>query len=471
MPAMRAPETTPPAVLAFIAAVSFALGRFGLSVGGFTGDTIAVWPAGGFALAALVLVGRTAWPAVLLGSFASLASVSGHIVWSLTVALGYTLEAVVGALLVERVAGGASAFASARSIFRFVAVTVFVSTPLSAAYGVLATSLFGTSAWSDFVYLWMSWWLANVAGVLVVAPLVLVWAAAPMRWRQLLSLDTLEAVTIVTFLTAVASVVFGGQSPLSFKNYPLEFLCVPVLMWGAFRQGSRTVVTATTALSGIAVWGTTRGFGPFALESRYEGLVLVQAYMSVMATTAAVLAAVVTEHRRAEEQLRELATTDSLTGLANHRKLIEVLRTEINRSNRTYREFSVLFLDLDGLKKINDEHGHLAGSRALCRLAEVLRTSIRTIDTPARYGGDEFAVVLPETPETGAAAVLERIGRKLKASPHTPPLTVSGGIAVCPRDGSSPTQLLRAADRLLYESKSRVAARAPETAELRTGTV
>jgi diguanylate cyclase (GGDEF)-like protein len=151
--------------------------------------------------------------------------------------------------------------------------------------------------------------------------------------------------------------------------------------------------------------------------------------------------------------------------------LIEDLRTQINRSNRTYREISLLFHDHDGLKKINDEHGHLAGSRALCRLAEVLRTSIRTIDTPARYGGDEFAVVLPETPETGAAAVLERIGRKLKASPHTPPLTVSGGIAVCPRDGSSPTQLLRAADRLLYESKSRVAARAPETAELRTGTV
>jgi diguanylate cyclase (GGDEF)-like protein len=177
-----------------------------------------------------------------------------------------------------------------------------------------------------------------------------------------------------------------------------------------------------------------------------------------MAVTGIVLASVVSQHRQAEEQLIALATTDSLTGLANHRRLLDVLRAEIARSNRTGRPFVVAFMDMDGLKVINDRYGHLAGSRAICRVAEALRSSCRAMDTPARYGGDEFAVVLPETTESGGRVVLDRIGARLSADHQTPRLSVSGGVAVFPRDGESPTLLLRAADRLLYQAKARVAA-------------
>ncbi len=96
-------------------------------------------------------------------------------------------------------------------------------------------------------------------------------------------------------------------------------------------------------------------------------------------------------------QVRTLAISDSLTGLANYRHLVDVLQSELERSGRTNRPFSVLLMDLDGLKKINDRHGHVIGSRALCRVATILRLNSRSIDTAARYGGDEFALVLPET--------------------------------------------------------------------------
>src|SRR5438445_11742396 len=99
-----------------------------------------------------------------------------------------------------------------------------------------------------------------------------------------------------------------------------------------------------------------------------------------------------TELKQAESQARLLAVTDPLTGLGNYRRLLDVLHAEIERSGRTGRPFAVLLLDLDGLKKINDCYGHLAGSRALCRVGEVLRLFCRAIDTAARYGGDEFAV-------------------------------------------------------------------------------
>ena len=121
----------------------------------------------------------------------------------------------------------------------------------------------------------------------------------------------------------------AGGFPSDVQNYPLEFLCVPVLLWAAFRQGRRTVGDRHGDSVGMAVWGTMRGFGPFVRDSQNEALVLVQAYIGVMATMGAVLAAVVAEHRHAERQLRELATTDPLTGLANYRRLLDVLQPRL----------------------------------------------------------------------------------------------------------------------------------------------
>jgi diguanylate cyclase (GGDEF)-like protein len=137
------------------------------------------------------------------------------------------------------------------------------------------------------------------------------------------------------------------------------------------------------------------------------------------------------------DQVRQLAVTDPLTGLSNYRTLINVMESEIQRSRRTGRRFAVLLFDLDGLKTINDEHGHLVGSRAICRLASVLRIHCRAMDTAARYGGDEFAVVLPEAGEEAAASVSRRICERLAKDGEFPHVTVSVGAAVFPRDGET----------------------------------
>ena len=162
-----------------------------------------------------------------------------------------------------------------------------------------------------------------------------------------------------------------------------------------------------------------------------------------------------TERKRAEEQAQLLAITDPLTGLGNYRRLLDVLHAEIERSGRTRRPFAVLLLDLDGLKKINDRYGHVAGSRALCRLGDVLRLFCRAIDTAARYGGDEFAVILPETTASAAGFVASRIRERIAADSEQPPLSASIGVAVYPRDGETIEALLHTADRELYGMKSR----------------
>jgi diguanylate cyclase (GGDEF)-like protein len=109
---------------------------------------------------------------------------------------------------------------------------------------------------------------------------------------------------------------------------------------------------------------------------------------------------------------------------------------------------------MDGLKRINDDLGHLTGSRAVCRLAATLSAALRTTDTAARYGGDEFVVVLSDTDYPGAQLVVERTHERLAEDRDVPTLSVSAGVAVYPADGHTPTTLLSAADRALYAHKS-----------------
>jgi diguanylate cyclase (GGDEF)-like protein/PAS domain S-box-containing protein len=160
-----------------------------------------------------------------------------------------------------------------------------------------------------------------------------------------------------------------------------------------------------------------------------------------------------TERKHAEEKVQLLAVTDPLTGLGNYRRLVEALDAEVKRTGRTGRPFAVLLLDLDQLKKINDRYGHLIGSQALCRVADVLRVFCRSIDTAARYGGDEFAVILPETTAAAARLVASRIRNRLATDSLQPPVSASIGVAVYPQDGETMEALLRTADRELYGMK------------------
>jgi diguanylate cyclase (GGDEF)-like protein len=440
-----------PVVLAAVFAVYFLVGKLGLTLAFVNASAGAVSPAAGIALAALLVFGYRVWPAIVLAAVLVNATATWSIPAATAIGVGNTLEALLGAYLVNRFAGGCNALNQVQGILRFAGLTVLASTTVSATCAVVSLSLAGFANWSDYGSIWATWWLANLSGSLLVAPLVMLWSEGPWeRWRPR---KVYEAAALLVVLAVVGWVVFAGFLPADAKGYPLEFTCVPVLLWAALRFGRREVATAVVLLSGLAMWGTLRGDGPFVRDTPNASILLLQAFMGMTAVLSLALAALVSGYAHAEAQLRELAVTDALTGLPNYRRLLDVLRTEIARSDRSDRPFSVLFLDMDGLKRINDEHGHLAGSRAVCRVADILRRSCRKTDTTARFGGDEFVVVLPETDDADARLVADRISERLAAEADKPALSVSAGVAVYPRDGGTPATLLSAADRVLYEAK------------------
>lgn len=440
-------------LLVALTAAYFVAGMLGLRLAVVNPSATAVWAPTGIALAALLLAGYEVWPAILVGAFLVNLTTSGSVSSSVAVAAGNTLEGLLGAYLVNRFARGRRVGERARDVFTLAVLAGIVSTAVSATAGVLAISLDGLARWSDFGSIWLTWWLGDAVGVVVVAPALLFWALRPrVHWTRR---QTLEAVALLLSIVVVGIAVFDGLFPWRDRHYPLEFLCVPLLLWAAFRFEPREAATAVLVLSGVAIAGTLSGFGPFARPTYGESLLLVQAFTGVTAIMTLVLAAAVAERREAEERLRRLAVSDPLTGLSNYRQLVQALETEIKRSSRTDRPFAVVLLDLDGLKKINDRYGHLVGSMALRRVAETLLGSCRGIDTAARFGGDEFALVLPETNDAAAWHVARRVAERVARDGEKPPLTISIGVAVHPRDGATLEALTNAADRSLYESKAR----------------
>jgi diguanylate cyclase (GGDEF)-like protein len=170
-------------------------------------------------------------------------------------------------------------------------------------------------------------------------------------------------------------------------------------------------------------------------------------------------AAVALDNALLLQRAEALSVTDDLTHLYNSRYLDLVLRRETKRASRTGRSLSMLFIDLDGFKSINDTHGHLFGSRALVEAAAVIRGSARETDVVARFGGDEFALVLPETGSTGAFAVGSRIRERIAAHRFLAGdgldihLTASVGVATLPDVAGSAEELVQAADKAMYQVK------------------
>ncbi len=288
-----------------LAGAYFLAGKLGLRLAMVHPSATAVWPPAGIALAALLTLGYEVWPAIFAGAFLVNLTTAGSIATCLGIAAGNTLEGLVGAYLVNRWANGRNPFDRAPDAFRYALLAGMVSTAVSATIGVTSLALGGFARWADFGRIGSTWWLGDMGGDLVVAPVLLLWSShRELRWRW----DrVLEAGLLLAALAVLGQIVFGSLFPIGERGYPLEFACMPVLVWAAFRFDPRIAATAVLLLAVLAARGTLMGTGPFQRWERNESFMLLQVFMSVTALTTLALAATVSERRRVERALRAVS--------------------------------------------------------------------------------------------------------------------------------------------------------------------
>jgi len=300
---VRAPVSVPGrlAALVLVGGVYFVAGKIGLALAFLHVSASPVWPPTGIAIAALLLLGTRVWPAILAGAFLVNITTAGSVATSLGIAAGNTLEGLVAASFVNRFAGGRQVFERPRGVFMFAALAGTLSAAVSATVGVTTLTLGGYAERSEYWAIWLTWWLGDAAGALVVAPLLVLWAAGV--GPQWTGRRAVEAGVLALSLALIGLVVFTGISPAALRNQPLAFVTIPLPLWAAFRFGPREAATATAILSAIAIGGALQGLGPFAVGDPNRSLLLLQAFLATVSVMTLAVAAVVAERRRAQHAL------------------------------------------------------------------------------------------------------------------------------------------------------------------------
>jgi diguanylate cyclase (GGDEF)-like protein len=449
--------------IALLAAIYLTAAKASLLLAIPPGYATAVWPPSGIALAAMVMLGQRAWPGIWIGAALANLTVDASLFAATAISCGNTLEALAGAALMRRwIADAPPYFDRAKNVVKFIGLALLCPA-VAASTGVGSLAVEGSVPLAEFVTNWWTWWHGDAAGIIIVTPAILTWSKRhDIVWSPA---KQLEAGGYALALLLAALLVFGpGGHTLS--SLPLTFLILPFIIWAAFRFSRREVTTSIVVVSSIAVWSTVEGRGPFALGPLNLSLMILLAFISTVVTTGLMLSAAVEERRRAMEKLaqalqdlREQASTDPLTGLSNRRHLWESLQREWLRARRRNNALAVIMIDLDYFKRVNDIHGHSAGDHVLVEVAELLKAGIRGSDIACRFGGEEFALMLPEA---DLAAVRRRTDSIREAihrlelwhrSRLVGRITASFGIALFPDHADDPESLLRAADEALYAAK------------------
>jgi PAS domain S-box-containing protein len=286
-----------------LCAIYISAAKLGLSLDAVSGFATAVWPPTGIALVALTLFGYRLWPGIALGAFLVNASAGAPILAAFGMAVGNTLEALVGTYLLQRVVGFQPLLVRLQDVFGLVVLAAGLSTLVSATVGVTSGWLGGVIPSTHLSQAWWTWWLGDLMGDLVVAPLLWIWRAPPHLRRP--GLQLAEAGALLVCIVAVSLFVFGGSWATRTMTY--LYLLFPLLIYATFRFGLHGAVTTVSLVSAIAIWGTAQGFGLFTGQTLHEGLFELQAFMSSVAVTGLVLAAALAERQHLEQARAQLA--------------------------------------------------------------------------------------------------------------------------------------------------------------------
>ena len=285
-----------------VALAYFVFAKLGLTLASVNPSASPIWAPTGIALAAVLLGGQRVWPAILAGAFAANATTAGTLETSAVIAAGNTLEAVVGGFLIGRWSGGAKTFSTPSQVAKFALVCVGPATIISASVGVTTLCVAGFAAWAKFSPIWVTWWLGDAAGALVVTPAIVLWAQSE---RASFTRNELVPVAAVLSLTAlVGFIAFSPLLPRTEYSSPLGFLAILPLVWAALRRGPRDTATVSLILTGFTIWATLQHAGPFGHMGINESFMLLLTFMISLSVPSLALSVDVAMRRSSEDSLR-----------------------------------------------------------------------------------------------------------------------------------------------------------------------
>ena len=294
-------------VLAFVYTV---VAKLGLGLDAVSGFATLVWPATGIALAALLLFGSRVWPGVFIGAWIVNVWVGGSAAVALAIAAGNTMEALLGAYVMRRLAGFRGSFDSVRHVVGLIVGAAAISTVVSATVGVVSLAVGGvvTSA-HQAVETWRAWWVGDGLGDLVVAPVLLTLTATRPRHARRPAMAA-EAVSLIVLLSLTSCAVFFAPLGAAYR-IELPYVIFPLLVWAGMRFELRGAAVATALASTLAICGTVRGSGPFAQVGLASALLALQTFMASAAITPLVVAGATMDRARAIREQETFVATVS----------------------------------------------------------------------------------------------------------------------------------------------------------------
>jgi len=322
--------------LTIIAIIYVIVARLSLTLASINASATPIWPNTGYALAAVLLLGYRVIPAIFVGALVVNAMTAGTLYTSLGIAVGNTLEALVGAYIINNWAGGRAAFDTPLGVAKFAASCFAPATVISATIGIATLSIAGLAERADLGNIWVTWWMGDSAGALVITPALVLWGTAS---RRALQPEQLKQSALV-YLAAVA-VGLLSFSPLIAQDTirtPLAFLTILPMMWAAVRRNPRDTAVTALLVSGFAVWGTISNNGPFVRGNMNESFLLLLAFMVSVSAPSLALSAEVAERRRQEEHV------DFVLHELSHRSknllaIVQSMANQVARRSDTFDSF------------------------------------------------------------------------------------------------------------------------------------
>ena len=305
----------------------FVLAKIGLALALIHPSASTIWPPTGFALAAIVLWGYRTWPAIFLAAMIVNAT-AGSIGTAMSIATGNSLEALVGAALINVWSNGRDTFSTSHTVAKFTVICVVLATPISATVGTTSLAIAGYAEWANFANIWLTWWLGNMIGALVVTPVVVLWALSDARAFSRTELT--KSAGVIALAVAVGFIAFSPYVHIIATPGALSFLAVLPLLWAALRRSPRDTAVASFILAGFSIWGTFSGAGLFAAASLNDSLLLVLVFLISVSVPSLALSADVAMRKTIEEHLRRTHTELD--------RRVEMRTAELAAANRALRD-------------------------------------------------------------------------------------------------------------------------------------